>query len=200
MYIPKHQYTIKLATSTEGRLQYEDGTPLAQASYIELSNGLKFDVPKADLAIGDFRRAKKILAPEEFLNPKLAFDILKSFIPKIPVGKVSLDRYFVKHKVLGRIVEVDQNTHDSLNTDTDSHLAFGRLVWHVAGPKYDLHSSGMIQEGTVTKNKREVEQLEKTLPGISTYLNNLEFLSDPKFSDQVPTSPNILKITLPSPS
>lgn len=200
MYIPKHQYTIKQLTSTEGRFQYEDGTPFTNFNYVELSNGLKYDVSKSDLSVGDFRRARKIISPVELLDPRLDLDMLKSFIPTAPIGKVSINRYFIKHKVLNRITEVDQETYTRFNTDTPSHLEFGELVWHVIGPKYDINKLGMLQEGTVTKNKRQVDQLQKILPGISTYLTNLEFLSDPNFKDQLQTSSNIIKITLPSPS
>lgn len=200
MYLPKHQYTIKQLTSTEGRFQYEDGTPFTQFNYIELSSGVKYDVPKADLSIGDFRRARKIISPVELLDPRLDLDMLKSFIPTAPLGRVSIGRYFVKHKVLNRFTEVDYQTYTRLNTDTPSHLEFGELVWHIVGPKYDINRLGMLQEGTVTKNKRQVDQLQKKIPGISSYLTNLELLSDPNFKDQVQTSSNIVKITLPSPS
>jgi hypothetical protein len=200
MYLPKHQYTVKQTTSTEGRFQYEDGTPFTQFDYVELSNGIKYDVPKSDLSLGDFRRAKKIISPVELLDPKLKLDISKSYIPTAPVGKVTINRYFVKHKVLNKFTEVDQQTYNALNTETASHLEFGQLVWHIAGPKYDINKSGMLQEGTVTKNKRQVEELQKTLPGVSSYLTNLEFLSDPNYKDQEQTSSNILKIILPSPS
>ena len=72
MYIPKHQYEIKTLLDTEGRLQYEDGTPFGKSSYVELSNGLRYDVPADDLAKGIFDRAKKIFAPTDFRDPKLS--------------------------------------------------------------------------------------------------------------------------------
>jgi hypothetical protein len=126
--------------------------------------------------------------------------LLRSFIARKKAGQKQKHRYFVKHKVINKFTEVDQQTYNSLNTETASHLEFGQLVWHIVGPKYDINKLGMLQEGTVTKNKRQVEELQKTLPGISSYLTNLEFLSDPNYKDQEQTSSNILKIILPSPS
>lgn len=199
MYIPKHQYEIKTILDTEGRLQYEDGTPFGKSSYVELSNGLRYDVPADDLAKGIFDRAKKILAPTDFRDPKLSLNFLSAFIPTRPLGKTSIQRYFMKHKVTGKIVEIDLDTYSFLDNNRPSHIEVAQTTWHTAGPLYDINTLNITQEGTVTKNTRQLDELEKSISGIKSYVTDLTFLSDPQYKDQRP-QPASTNIILPSPS
>jgi hypothetical protein len=200
MYIPSHQYEVKALVDTEQRLQYENGTPFTGSKYVELTNGTKYDVPNSDLEKGNFDRGRKLLTPINFRDPRLALSFLTPFIPKRKPGKTTIKRKFVKHKVTGKIIEVDENKYQEVFTEEPSHLAFGELTLHIAGPLYDISSLNILQEGTITKNAREVQVLERSLPGVSSYLGDLTFLSDPQYVDQTPQIPLNTTIILPSPS
>ena len=65
MYVPEHQYEIKQLLDTEGRIQYENGKPFSGTTYIEFSNGDKYDIQVSDLNRGDFSKAKKLISQIE---------------------------------------------------------------------------------------------------------------------------------------
>lgn len=200
MFIPRHYYEIVTDIDREYRFQYEDGTGFEGTQYVELSDGTRYDVPPDDLEKGIFNRARKIIAPFVLPDVRASIDFLTPFIPKRKSGKTTMKRFFVKHKVTGKILEVDSDKYQELYTDESTHIAFGDLTWHIAGPLYDINILNMLQEGTVTKNTRELNNLEKTLPGIKLYVRDLTFLSDPNYADQKPQSPQNKNIVLSSPA
>jgi hypothetical protein len=200
MYIPKHQYEIKTVLEPEGRERYADGTPFAGTKYVELSNGVKYDVPPEDLAKGIFDRARKIITQTDTQDPKLLLNFLKNFLPKRPSGKPKISRYFMKRKADGKIAEIDKDLFDVLNDGLPSHIAVGEMDWYISGPLYDISSLNTTQEGTTTKNARELNSLERTLPGIKSYVRDLTFLSDPQYVDQKPQIVQKPITELPSPS
>ncbi len=106
----------------------------------------------------------------------------------------------MKRKVDSKIVEIDKTSFDTLNTGLPSHIVVGQMEWYTAGPLYDISSLNMTQEGTTTKNARELNNLEKTLPGIKSYVRDLTFLSDPQYADQKPQIAQKPITSLPSPS
>ena len=201
MYIPEHYYKIVTDIDREYRFQYEDdSTGFEGISYVELPDGTRYDVPADDLKKGIFNRARKIIAPFVLPDIRSSINFLLPFIPKRKTGKVSIKRYFVKHKVTGQIVELDIETYTNLFTDEPSHVAFGELDWYIAGPLYDINNSNFLQEGTTTKNARGVDKLENNLPGIKFYVRDLTFLSDPQYVTQTPQTNQTLNIIVPSPS
>jgi hypothetical protein len=200
MYIPSHQYEIKTILEPEGRERYTDGTPFAGSRYVQLSNGVKYDVPLEDLSKGIFDRARKIITQLDTQDPKLLLNFLKNFLPKRPSGKSKIPRYFMKRKADGKIVEIDKELFDVLNDGLPSHIAVGEMDWYISGPLYDISSLNTTQEGTTTKNARELDSLERTLPGIKSYVRDLTFLSDPQYVDQKPQIVQNPITELPSPS
>ena len=200
MYIPKHQYQVKNILDPEGRVSFEDGSTFATGKYVELSNGMKYYVPEDDLKKGIFDRAKKLVIDTDNLNPKLALSFLKRFLPTRPSSKAKITRYFMKNKVDGKIVEIDRETFDRFYDGEPSHITFAQLPWYIAGPLYDVTENNMTLEGTVNKNKKELDILERTFPGIKSYVTDLTFLSDPQYANQTPQVINNPNIVLPSPS
>jgi hypothetical protein len=200
MYIPSHQYEIKTILEPEGRERYTDGTPFAGSRYVQLSNGVKYDVPLEDLSKGIFDRARKIITQLDTQDPKLLLNFLKNFLPKRPSGKSKIPRYFMKRKADGKIVEIDKELFDVLNDGLPSHIAVGEMDWYISGPLYDISSLNTTQEGTTTKNARELDSLERTLPGIKSYVRDLTFLSDPQYANQKPQIVQNPITELPSPS
>lgn len=204
MYIPSHQYKkVQYLPFDErggdGQFVYEDdNTPFSKNQYIELTNGDLYDVPSDDLEKGIFDRARKIKT-NAIKDIRKLVNFLIPFIPKRKQGKTKIKRLFVKHKVTGKILEVDSDRYAELFTEEASHLAFGEMDWYIAGPIYDINTLNILQEGTTTKNARELDKLERTLPGIKSYVRDLTFLSDPQYVDQKP-QPAQRPIILPSPS
>lgn len=202
MYIPSHQYVVKQIGGEHSYLQYTDGTSFTGTSVVELSNGTMYDVPPNDLARGIFDNAKKIKLDENRVrsNPKLSLNFLKRFLPKRPTDKAKITRYFMKNKVNSKIVEIDRETFDKFNDGEPSHIAFAELPWYIAGPLYDVTANNMTMEGTVSKNQKELDFLEKTFPGIKSYARDLTFLSDPQYVNQEPQEITRPSTILPSPS
>jgi hypothetical protein len=201
MYIPKHQYeVVNVLDGTHAELFFEDGTPFSGSSFVRLSNGLKFQVPSDDLAKGIFDKAKKIVSPEDNINPKSILNFLKRFVPKRPSGTSKISRYFMKNKVDGKIAEIDRESFSRLNDGEASHVVVAELTWYIAGPLYDFTSNNMTLEGTVNKNSKELDILERKFPGIKSYVTDLTFLSDPQYANQTPQVISNPNIVLPSPS
>lgn len=203
MYIPSHQYVIQqIGTGEHSYLTYADGTPFLGTSVVKLSNGTMYDVPPNDLARGLFDNAKKLRITEVLTssNPKLSISFLKNFVPERPSGKAKISRYFMKNKVDGKIVEIGRETFDRFNDGATSHIIFAELPWYIAGPLYDVTENNMTMEGTVSKNQKELDFLEKTFPGIKSYVRDLTFLSDPQYVNQKPQELTRLSTILPSPS
>jgi hypothetical protein len=200
MYIPKHQYQVKNILDPEGQVTFEDGTPFATGKYVELSNGLRYFVPEDDLKKGIFDRAKKLIIETDNQSPNLSLNFMKTFIPKRPSGKAKMGRYFMKNKVDSKIVEIDRETFDRFNNGEASHIAFAELPWYIAGPLYDETNNSMTMEGTVSKNQKELNSLEKTFPGIKSYARDLTLLSDPQYVNQKPQERMTPIPNIPSPS
>lgn len=201
MYIPDHQTVVKKLISTEGRFQYENGKPFSGIEYVEFTNGDKYDVSKVALEDGDFRKAKKLIAPTDLINYVLLLNFNTTYIPERPKNKLAIFRYFAKNKVLGKIIEIDYNTYSRVAPySRNYHIEVGRLTWHIVGPPYDTKTLDIFEEGTINKNKREVEVLNKSLQGIDTYVTDFRFLADPKYSDMTDPGENKVHIILPSPA
>lgn len=200
MFVADHQYIVKNLVTTEGRFQYENGRPFSGTTYVEFSNGDKYDVPKADLEDGDFREAKKIQTPDDFVNFAQLLNFNKPFIPKRPENKLAILRYFARNKVNGKIVEIDYTTYGKLQgLNESSHVETAVLTWHITGPTFDSKVLNIFEEGTINKNKREVENLSLRFKGIENYVKDFKFLSDPQYVDMEEPTPN-LHIVIPSPA
>lgn len=201
MYIPDPQYVIKTLVSTEGRFQYETGKPFSGTEYVEFSNGDKYDVPKEALVDGDFRKAKKLYTPTDLINYAFLLDFNKRYIPERPQNKLVIFRYFAKNKNSDKIIEIDYPTYSRIFPFLiNSYIQVGQLTWHIVGPPYDTKTLDIFEEGTINKNKREVEALNKSLQGIDTYVTDFRFLADPKYSDMTDPGENKVHIVLPSPA
>ena len=104
--------------------------------------------------------------------------ILKSFIPKpeaIDFEKGYIVRYFIaKSWAPDTIVEVSVDTYNSdfskLNTGAYSRA---KINWYISGNLKDYVMNGGKKEGVLTKNRKLIDDIKKTLPGIVILKNNL---------------------------
>lgn len=103
---------------------------------------------------------------------------LKSFIPKpedIDFEKGYIVRYFIaKSWAPDTIVEVSVDSYNSdfskLNTGAYSRA---QINWYINGNLKDYVMSGGKKEGVLTKNRKLIDDIKKTLPGIIILKNNL---------------------------
>lgn len=200
MYLPRHQYTVKRLASTEGRVEYEDGTPYTKGSYVELSNGDAYDVPSEDLERGDFSRARKLINTFLPLAIGTGLSLLRSFITKKRAGQKTISRYFVRHKSARQVIEVSE---DEFRTELQNPVNYKQLVavpWQISGPVEDYEVNGFKYEGVITRNKKAVEAAKGIIPTLDQYVTDYAFLADDigKFEALIERSPD--QFYLPSPA
>ena len=96
-------------------------------------------------------------------------------------------RYFAQDRKDGKIVETDKDTFQRAQQElTDRNLA--QVDWLIKGPAEDKEINGYLFEGAATKNKNTIQALEKTIPGISTFVTDYSFLvEDPVQSQELYT-------------
>jgi len=83
-------------------------------------------------------------------------------------------KYFAMHRSDKTILEINLRTYRELVAKSNKydHLLYviGMLTWDTTNPVEDVMQGKYLLEGSNTKNLREVEKLEKTLPGLKDYL------------------------------
>lgn len=101
---------------------------------------------------------------------------LPSHTPTRRYEDVFIYRYFAKSKVDGSIVEISNETYNELLRESTKYhyLSYDilQLIWYVASPAADIYRNGFLQEGSISRNKKQILLAEKTLPGISQYLTD----------------------------
>lgn len=99
------------------------------------------------------------------------------FIPKLKKGdkeKGSTKRYFIKDKRKGKIAETDLQTYQQVENMPSTIRV--EMDWIIKGPAEDKIINGYPFEGAASKNKKTVLELEKQMPGISTFIKDYSFL------------------------
>jgi len=103
---------------------------------------------------------------------------LKSFVPKpedIDFETGYITRYFIaKSWDPNTIIEVSVDSYNSdfskLNTGAYSRA---QINWYISGNLKDYVMNGGKKEGVLTKNRKLIDDIKKTLPGIIILKNNL---------------------------
>lgn len=92
-----------------------------------------------------------------------------------------MDRYFIKSVNDQNIIEINATQyHDWLSKklDTAFYTAI-TLQWTIAGPINDDYTTGILTEGVITKNARQIAANIQNMPGLDQRLSNLtEFYTD----------------------
>lgn len=91
-------------------------------------------------------------------------------------ARKSFMRYFAKRRnQKGYIIEVDQDTHDSLKS-TDSvydYVTYESIstMWQLVGPLYDDRTNKQYKiAGIIDTNKRLIEAKDSTFPGLIAFI------------------------------
>ena len=85
-------------------------------------------------------------------------------------------RYFVQHKSSGEVTEVSSETYNALFRKRPIYhypsYFLGSSRWRLRGPVADEVINGYIVEGASKENEFYIEELQKRLPNIRTYLTD----------------------------
>jgi hypothetical protein len=96
-----------------------------------------------------------------------------------------MKRYFVKDKNTSKINETTKDTF--LQAKQLPNRIFAEMDWIIKGPAEDTTFNGITYFGAESRNREAVRNLEKTLPGISNYIQQYKYLVEP--TSRVPQVP-----------
>ncbi len=102
---------------------------------------------------------------------------LPAYYPIPDPQQSAMLRYFAKEKVTGQILEISKSTYQELRRKSNLYFYPGydilELLWIIQGSVEDTVSGSYTIPGIKSKNKKQLEQAEKTMPGISSFLTDL---------------------------
>lgn len=163
MYLPKTKYRIE--SSYGGKYVDENGQDYI-GSVIRTSDGTVF-------AGDSLSNVQGIVTKVEEQN---LIDIDRPYNDYF--GPTDLDyskgqfvRYFLRDKRNGKFTEV--NLSQWREKKGLKYVNAGKLVWRLKGPVSDGSVNGIPYKGTGTKNREEVQKLEKQFPGITRFFSNI---------------------------
>ena len=205
MYLPKHQFVKKPVTDVLASLDPEGANNLINAAgelfskpeVVVTSQGEFYDVPALDLERGIFSNATQ-------LYPQIEDEItesVNSFVQPTDREKqeCKFERYFTKNTATGKIKELSKADYQSAKLTGKNYESFAKTDWIVCGPLPDQLINGYFLEGTESKNRKLVDELEKQIPGIQDVLTDYgQFVTDT--TPPAPAPAPKTKITIPAPS
>ena len=118
---------------------------------------------------------------------KLNYDLFKTY--NIKLTRQNIDDGFINRFILKKInenkfYEVDKETYESYaKKKIDPSLYIGiKIKWTISGPLQTNRKGPIVILSVRDKNIAELDQVEKKMPGLSTYLNNpLQYYTDDDF-------------------
>jgi len=205
MYLPKHQFAKKsvadilLSLDPEGVNSLIDaaGALFTKPEVVVTSQGEFYDVPASDLDKGIFSNATQLYPQtvDESTKP------VNSFVQPTDRDKqeCKFKRYFTKNNSTGKIVELTKQDYENVKLNAKPYQKFAETSWEICGPLSDQEINGFFLEGTASKNKKLVDDLDKQLPGIKDILTDYgQFVDDKTPPAPAPKPPT--KIIVPAPS
>ena len=187
MYIPKFKQTKPLYT--EGNLFLEELTGKSYTGfYIRTSKGEYYSGTFYERGISQKLVLKQTIStssqvfPEDYdivkqdniaLSLKLT-EVLPDYVATRRDDVVAINRYFAQKKSDNSIQEISNETYVKLLTqDTQYHYPSYRIVeikWFINGPLEDTFQNGVLREGIIVKNNRQIIQGEKIIYGLSSFI------------------------------
>tara|TARA_E500000318_G_C3567072_1_gene216141 strand:+ start:1975 stop:2598 length:624 start_codon:yes stop_codon:yes gene_type:complete len=192
-YFPESKYEKKF---TPGKFFIDKITRESYTGwYMKITNGKFFtgkepepnnrELEKVDLKKLALDQVKRVGLSLLTQLAKKAFDTKKG----------TIERYFSKNKINGKITEVDKKEYNSLqNNDI---FDTGTLKWKVTGPAKDKEINGYSYLGAEKLNKQSTEELNKILPGLTEIIKDYsDLVFDEIVIDKVVTGKNNIKYFL----
>jgi len=183
MTLDKKEYIGLYHTYTTGETYtqptWKPGSSVQLIPYYELSQNNEKNITYQQLTNSQYDN--KYVTPNN-ITPK---------IKKQDIINGSIQRFFLKKHNDFNIIETNQLQYQQWqNGVIDTKLYAGtRINWFISGNIDDEIVNGSLQEGVVTKNKKQIAIGSKQLPTLFSYLTNLtEYYVDNVFF--IPTDIN----------
>jgi len=129
----------------------------------------------------------KIIEYNKISKIKLNYQSFQSYNVKITQKDIDagfIDRFILKKINEPKFYEVDNKTYKqykSKKIDPSLYVS-SKIKWTISGPLQTNRKGPIVILSVRDKNIAEVDQAEKKMPGISTYLNNpLQYYTDDDF-------------------
>ena len=180
-YIPKSRY--KKAKSTDGTEFVEvKSRKLYKGFYIETYKGKFFAGKTPEEGGVELEKIKK-----DIKFPLGLLGLLAGFFLKKPTQsekeKGVTKRNFIQDKNDKKIIETDPDTYAQAKI-TLVNSTFAEVDWLIKGPAEDKMLGNYPLEGAESKNKKTIQALEKTMPGISTFVTDYKYLVEEPVTTQ----------------
>jgi hypothetical protein len=179
-YIPKGRYRKAKSTSGGEFTELESKKPY-KGFYIESYKG-KFYAGKTPEENGVELIKEKRLADQIAIFVGLGAllpGLLAGFFKKKPTQsekeKGVTKRNFIQDRNNNKIIETDLDTYIQAKA-TLVNSNFAEIDWVIGGPAEDVMFGEYPYEGAESKNKKTIQELEKTMPGISTFVTDYKYL------------------------
>ena len=205
MYLPKHQFKKTQVSEIFSLPGFSPAASLVDAvgnifnktEIVVTSEGELYDVSPEDLEKGIFTNATQIFPPPVVLDPSIP----SSYVEPTDSDKQAcmFKRYFTKNKSNGKIKELTKADYQEGLIGKKNYELFAKTDWNLCGPLSDQEINGYFLEGTASKNKKLVDELEKKIPGIKDILTDYGQFVDDK-TPPAPAPKASTKITVPAPS
>ena len=173
-YIPKSRYKKPKST---------DGTEFVEVLSRERYKGFYIETYKGKYYGGktpeeNGPELEKILKTN-FAIPLGLLGLLAGFFLKKPTQsereKGVTKRNFIQDKNSNKIIETDPETYAQAR-EVLTNSVFAEIDWAIGGPAEDVMYGEYMYEGAASKNKKAIEALNKTMPGITTFVTDYSYL------------------------
>ena len=180
-YYPKSKYT-KAKSAGQGEFVVRETQEYYEGLYVETFNG-KYFAGSSPLATGI--ELEKVKDHQLLLDEGIPFGFgilansLAGFFNKKPTNSEKqtgvAKRYFVQDLNDNKIVETDRATYAQTKLQVPNRN-FAEVDWIIKGPAKDAMFGNYPFEGAESKNKKTIQALNKTMPGISTFVTDYKYL------------------------
>lgn len=179
-YIPKGRYK-EPQSAVEGEFtELKSGEPY-KGFYIETYKGKYYAGKTPEEGGVELVNEKKLtnkralLATVGIVIPGLLAGFFKKKPTQSERDKGVTKRYFIQDKNNNKIIETDQETYEKAKQQLPNSI-FTEIDWIIKGPAEDKMFGKYPFEGAESKNRKTIQALEKTMPGISTFITDYKYL------------------------
>jgi hypothetical protein len=165
-----YYYTLFNGDSYTGKNPTSDLTPQLLIDYNE---SLKIQKTPKDIIFYDSIKSAKLPDLNAF-SPIISQIIVPSETDYL---NADFARYFAQKKNGGNIIEINKSIFDSLqkNESKYDYISYNsvEITWAISGNLEDVIENNIKELGVKTINKNAIAVAEKTIKGISQYLNDV---------------------------
>lgn len=188
LYYMPEEITPNLYT-TGGEFQTEDGQEYKGAYHRYITNEIYTG------STWNSKTSKKLVLLENKVLRDTTYRKLKSrlqtkFISPYPVNRTPsaddykfgyFDRYFLKKSNTELFIEVDKPQYDLWKSSRIDPALYNGITfrWFISGDVNDVSRAGILYQGVVTKNKKQIQFVQKLYPSsINVLTDPLQFYQD----------------------